>query len=154
MHQLKEDDNYKIINATVRSFIGAKYLYLGDKAVITTVGGVGKVVDKSTFDGSGGITVVEAEIVAVSKVEIYIECINCNSKVAQVGALGECSKCDAKTRISKCKSKHVGRVVLEEGKITMFNVVLQQVVGVSGINARREHSLTVQKCLLIVAEER
>ena len=72
--------------------------------------------------------------------ETYIGCISCNSKVVQVGALGKCSKCDAKMKISKCKSKHVGRVVLEdskgnEHKLTMFNEVLQQVVKISGINA-------------------
>lgn len=108
LHKLKKDDSYKIINATVRSFNGAKYLSLGNKAVITTVGDVGDVVDESTFDGSGGITVIEAEIVAVLKVDTYIGRISCNSKVVQVGTLEECSKCDAKMKISKCKSKHVG----------------------------------------------
>ena len=115
LHQLKEDGSYKILNTTVRSFNGAKYFSLGDKAVVTTVGDVGDVVvDESTFDGSGGITVVQAEIVAVLKVETYIGCRNCNSKVTQVGAIGECTKCSAKMKITKCKSKHVGRVILED----------------------------------------
>lgn len=140
LHKLKEDGSYKIINATVRSFNGAKCLSLGNKAVITTVEDVGDVVDESTFDGSGGITVIEAEIVAVLKVETYIGCRSCSSKVVQVGTLGECSKRDAKMKISKCKSKHFGRVILEdskgnEHKLTMFNEVFQQVVEVSGINA-------------------
>ena len=69
LHKLKEDGSYQILNATVRSFNSAKYLSLGEKAVITTVGDVGVVVDESTFNGSGGITVIQAEIVAVLKVD-------------------------------------------------------------------------------------
>ena len=139
LHQLKEDGSYKILNATVRSFNGAKYLSLGDKTVVTTIDDVGDVVDESTFDGSGGIAVVQAEIVAVLKVETYIGCRNCNSKITQVGAIGECNKCSAKMKITKCKSKHIGRAIVEdssgnEHKLTMFAVVLQQVAKVSGTN--------------------
>ena len=59
LHQLKEDGSYKIFKATVRSFNGAKYLLLSDKAVITTVGDMGNVIDESTYDGRGDINVVE-----------------------------------------------------------------------------------------------
>ena len=81
--------------------------------------------DESTFNGSGGINVTEAEIVVVLKVETYIGCKSCNSKIVQEGALGECSKCGAKIKISKCKNKHVGQVNLEdntgnEHKLTML----------------------------------
>ena len=102
LHQLKEDGSYKILNATVTSFNGVKYLSLGDKEVITTVGDLGDVVDESTYKGHGGITGIQAEIVTILKVETYIGCRNCNNKVTQVGAIGECTKCNAKMKISKC----------------------------------------------------
>ena len=88
---------------------------------------MGDIVDESTFDGSGGITVIQAEIVAVLRVETYIGCRNCNSKVTQVGTIGECTKCCARMKITKCKNRRVGRVILEdssgnEHKLTMFDV--------------------------------
>ena len=86
----------------VTSFNGVKYLSLGDKEVITTVGDMGDVVDESTYKGRGGITGIQAEIVTILKVETYIGCRNCNNKVTQVGAIGECTKCNAKMKISKC----------------------------------------------------
>ena len=72
LHQLKEDGSYKTFKAKVRSFNGAKYLLLGDKAVITTVDDMGNVIDESTYDGHGDINVTQAEIVAVLKVETYM----------------------------------------------------------------------------------
>ena len=85
LHQLKEDGSYKILNETVTSFNGVKYLSLGDKAVITTVDDMGDVVDESTYKGRGGITGIQAEIVTIIKEKTYIGCRNCNNKVTQVG---------------------------------------------------------------------
>ena len=50
--------------------------------------------------------------------------------------LGECSNCGAKIKISQCKGKHVGRVLLEDskGNVTRFYEVIQQ-IHFSGINA-------------------
>ena len=61
-----------------------KYLSLGDKAVITTVGNMGDVVDESTYKGHGGITGIQAKIVTVLKGGDIYRLQNCNNKVTQV----------------------------------------------------------------------
>ena len=135
--KLKVDSCYKIINATVRSFNGSKYISLGERSLLQDVEDIGYVVDESPFDGSGGITVMKAEIIAVIKIEAYASCRNCNGKVIQVGGIGECSKCSAKMKIGKWKNKNVARVILEDGeekehKLTIFDEVLQQIANLGG----------------------
>ena len=130
---LKEETSYKISNATIRSFNGAKYLSLGERVVINTVDDIGNIVDESVFNETGGVEVVEGEIIAVLKTEVYVGCRNCSSKVLEVEGIGECTKCGAKMKVGKCKCKHIARVVLEdvndkEYRVTMFDQVIQQVV--------------------------
>ena len=79
---------------------------------------------------------MQGEIVVVLKTETYIGCRNCNSKVVQVGAMGECTKCGARMKLGKCKNNHSARVILKdvnakEHRVTMFDEVLHQVVGFS-----------------------
>ena len=136
LNQVEVDCSYRISNATVRSFNGAKYFSVGEQAVIKAVGDIGDIVDELVFDGNGGIVVVQGEIIVVIKIENYVGCKNCSSKVVQVGAVGECTKCGAKMKLGKCKSKYIARVIVEdvdgkEHRVTMFNEVLHQVVGFS-----------------------
>jgi len=88
MGLLKENGSYKILNATVRSFNGAKYLSIGERVVVKAVGDIGDIVDDSVSDGSGGILVVEGEIIGTLKTEVYLACRICSSKVMEVG--GHC----------------------------------------------------------------
>lgn len=57
MNVLKEEDSYKFLNATVRSFNGSKYISLGEKSEIQKIKDIGDVLDKSVFDGSGELKV-------------------------------------------------------------------------------------------------
>lgn len=52
---MKQDSSYNIINATVKSFNGSKYV----SGHVNNIG----VVDELTFDEIGGIVVVKAEVV-------------------------------------------------------------------------------------------
>ena len=77
---------------------------------------------------------------AVMKIETYVGCRNCSSKVTNAGGIGECSKCSTKMKISKCKSKAVARVLLEsvdgkERKVTAFDEVVQKIAGFSEASA-------------------
>ena len=69
---MKEDSCYNIINDTVRSFNGTKYVSIGEKATI--VNNIGDVIDDLAFDESGGIVVVKGEVMAVVSVETYQLC--------------------------------------------------------------------------------
>ena len=112
---LKEEDSYKFMNATVRSFNGSKYISLGEKSEIQKVKDIGDVVDKSVFDGNGELKVFRAEIVTVINVEMYSSCRNCNAKVSEAsGGIAMCSKCHSKMKLAKCGKKGVARVILED----------------------------------------
>ena len=93
LNMLKEDSSYKIFNGTVRSFNGAKYLSLGERAIIKSIDDIGDTVDELIFDQSGGISIVEGEIIAVLKIEVYLACRCCSSKVMEVGDIVQCTKC-------------------------------------------------------------
>jgi len=132
LNMLKEDTSYKIFNATVRSFNGAKYLSLSERAIIKAVDDIGDTADDMGFDGSGGISVVQGEIIA-AKTEVYLSCRCCSSKVMEVGDIVQCAKCRVKVKTSRCSSKHIARVLLvdandKEYKATIFDKIVKQVL--------------------------
>ena len=104
MVELKENSSYKILNATVRCFNGAKYLSVGEQAIIKFVGEIGNITEELICDESGRILLVEGEIIGILKTDVYLGCRICNSKVTEVGNIGECTKCGAKVKIGKCKA--------------------------------------------------
>lgn len=82
--KIKVDSCHKIMNATVQSFNGSKYLSLGERTVVQDVEDIGYVADEFPFDGNGGVTVMKAEVIVVIKIERYPSCKNSNEKVVQV----------------------------------------------------------------------
>jgi len=74
---------------------------LSERTVIYRVGDIGDVVNDAVLDGTGALVVIEAEIIAVLKIEGYVGCRNCNSKVEEMGGIGECTKCGAKNESGK-----------------------------------------------------
>ena len=135
--KIKEGNSYNIMNVTVRSFNGSKYLSIAERSVIKVVDDIGYVIDEPMFDGAGGVIKINAEVVAVLNIETYISCRNCNGKVTEVNnGVGECSKCICKMKMKKCKGKSVVRVILEESegkeyKVSMFNEVIQEAIKIS-----------------------
>lgn len=61
INEVKENCCYNVINATVRSFNGTKYVSIGEKAMIKAVNDIGDDVDELACDESG-IVVVKAEV--------------------------------------------------------------------------------------------
>jgi len=97
----------------VRSFNGAKYASVGEKAMIRAIEEIGYVVDDASCDKTGGIVVVKTEIVEVVSMENYSSCRNCHGKVMETAnqAIGECMKCGNKVKLIK-KWQNVARVIL------------------------------------------
>ena len=103
---LREECSYKLLNVTVRSFNGAKYISLGESSEIQEIENIGDVVVESTFTGFGELKVVKGEIVAVISSETYTSCKNCNAKVLESSRnIVECGKCNTKMKVSKCGKK-------------------------------------------------
>ena len=101
-------------NATIRSFNGAKYVSIGEKAIIKAIDEIGYVVDDASCNETGGIIVVKAKIVKVISMENYSSCRNCHGKVMESAneAIRECTKCGSKVKLMKSKRQNVARVIL------------------------------------------
>ena len=135
---LKENSSYKITCATVKSFNGAKYILVGERSTIEAKDDIGYVVEESVDGGSGDVKVVKAEIIAVISCETYSSCKNCDGKIIQISkVLGRCGKCNTKLKMSKCNSKKVGRIIIEDSddgteyKLTVFDEVLNQIANIA-----------------------
>lgn len=146
--KLKVDGCYKIMNATIQSFNGSKYLLLGEKSLVQDVEDIGYITDELSFDGNGGISVMKADVIAVIKIESYPSCQNCNGMVVEVRGIGKCSKCGTKIKMEKSKNKNVARVILEddqgkEHKVTIFDDVVQQIANFGEVVDISEHLLFI-----------
>ena len=67
--------SYKLMNITVRTFNGARYLSLSSKS---TIGDICEVVEEVVDDGKG---VVKGEIIGVVGCDSYSSCKSCKAKV-------------------------------------------------------------------------
>lgn len=69
--------------------------------------------------------VVQGEIVAVLSVDQYKCCISCKGKVGRSSSgIGECTKCGAKMKLTKCEHKKMAKVIIEDGEGKMRNVAI------------------------------
>ena len=93
-------------NCEIRSFNGAKCIWIVEKTEIQEIDYIGGVVEGDTYDGSGKLKVFKGEIVAVTNLEVYSSCRNCIAKVVEWGeAMVACGKCDSKIKALKCAKK-------------------------------------------------
>ena len=131
---LEEQYSYQLLNVTVRSFNGAKYISLGEHSEIQHIDNIGNTADESIFMGSGSLKIITADLVTIISNDSYASCRNCNAKVTGSNSiLVICGKCSAKMKMAKCPKKTVARVILEddknkEYKVTIFNDILNQIL--------------------------
>lgn len=59
-------------------------------------------------------TSIEGEIIGVTSTKEYLSCINCQSKVDQIGAsaIGRCSNCSTQVKINKCELIYTANVIV------------------------------------------
>ena len=139
---LEPSCSYKLMDITIRSFNGVRYLSLSSKSTIQEVGDIGEVVEGVIDDGEG---VVKGEIVGVVGCDSYSSCKSCKAKVVEVSeVVGECSKCGMKVKMSRCTKSVAARLVVggEAGKghrVTAFNEVVDDIIrGVDGSDVSEE----------------
>ena len=65
---------------------------------------IGEVVDDENVEGESGTAKVgKGKIVAIIVIDVYLDYCNCNAKVIDAnGAVGVCSKCNTKMKLSRC----------------------------------------------------
>ena len=141
-----EDESYKLIGVTVRSFRGVNYLSVGKDCEIVGVGDIGEtaVVEDGDLQEKGIVRkVIEGEIDGVKFADEYDGCMTCNAKVeGEDELLAECTKCGLTMKRKKCRKFVSARVVVEDetGKrhtLMMFNDVIKSIVGDGAVNLKR-----------------
>lgn len=112
---------------------------MSESARIEAIPDIGDVISDDEFTtaddqvGQSNNT-VEGEITAIISVDDYPTCVSCKGKVKSVtDVIGECMRCNAKVKISRCNHSNSVKFVVEssEGKIwrlTAFNEQMQAII--------------------------
>uniref|UniRef100_A0A1X7TCP3 Uncharacterized protein n=1 Tax=Amphimedon queenslandica TaxID=400682 RepID=A0A1X7TCP3_AMPQE len=104
--------SYWVTGATVKSYNGEKYLSTAENSEVTEIDNL-KEVNENTIDGRNNEHFA-GEIVGVISYKGFNSCISCGSKVLNCcNGIGECSKCDLKVRMDKCKKTAAAKVIIK-----------------------------------------
>ena len=122
----QENKSYKLSNATVGSFNGAKYLSLGEGCDVQEIEDIGEVIDdENVASQSGSAKVVKGEIVAVIAIDMYKGCHKYNAKMINGnGPVGVCSKCSTKMKLIKRTDHCVANVILGDKDIKEYRAII------------------------------
>ena len=127
------EKTYIFKNARVLQYNDSKYLSFPDNSFEPTDDvEVLDFEEEMTEFSMSQPTIVVAEIVEVNRVEKYISCRNCSSKVnKKTEHTGECSKCKSRMKLSRCPMSLTARFVIEnEGgstiHLTAFGDIVQE----------------------------
>ena len=97
----------------MREYAGTKYISISSISEISDIGDT--VDDNSDDELPVGRECIEGEITAVLNVNQYSSCINCKAKVNNINeVIGECTKCGATLKMSKCPNTNTVRFVVED----------------------------------------
>lgn len=142
---LEEGKTYRLIDVGVRSFDGMKYLcYTAKSEKEEAVKDLD--VNEELVGGEDSEDVgrsISGEVTAVISTAEYYSCKFCCSKVEleEDGVVGECTKCGAVLKVSRCNKMKSAKFVVEdpsskrEMTLSAFEPVLSRIVtGVSGRN--------------------
>ena len=131
--KLELNKSYTLKNATIKEFNGMRNVSLSTKSEVHNVSDIEDVSEEMIGGESQGTQMVTAEIVAVSKCESYLTCRVCRAKVLHLsGTVGECTKCEAKVKLSKTVSNVKVSMILEdedkkEHRVTAFSDIIEEI---------------------------
>ena len=116
--KLKEGLSYRLNKVLIRQYSGVKYLSFSEDASVDEVPDIGEVVSADDLetreDQQQTNYVAEGEITAVLSVDDYISCVSCKGKVKALSEIvGECLKCCAKVKMSRCGRNTSVKFVVE-----------------------------------------
>ena len=139
--KLHEGKSYRLHKVLVRQYGGVNYLSMCEGAEVEEIADIGEVVSDEEGEerGEEGQHVAEGEIIAVLCVDEYPNCVSCKGKINAVSdVMGECMKCRAKVKLSRCGKSIRAKFMVEgvEKKswcLTAFNDEVEAMVsGESG----------------------
>jgi hypothetical protein len=157
--RLVVDKSYQVNNATVRAYQGQSYLSVSEATIITEIDDIDVVeLDEDNFASTEERN-LEGEIVGVMFSDEYLSCLACKAKVQEAGgsAVGECSKCHLKVKLSKCPKSLIARVMFDVNdggfykQLLLFGNELERVIENVNGNDVTEKLLNVPKLKLSVS---
>ena len=130
VNKLDKGKNYRLVDVNVKTYAEMKHLLFGPHSSMLSV---------CNEESSSDSRYVEGEISSVISTNEYASCKFCNCKVlSEDEIVGQCSKCNAVFKMSKCSVTITAKVIItdEKGKdhpVTIFEPILSKVVeGVNG----------------------
>lgn len=141
VNKLEEGKSYRLVDVNVKTYAEMKHLSFGPHSSMLSVEDLGEVHedDDCNEESSSDSRYVEGEISSVISTNEYASCKFCNCKVlSEDEIVGQCSKCNAVFKMSKCAVTITAKVIItdEKGKdhpVTIFEPILSKVVeGVNG----------------------
>ena len=154
--KLQCNHSYKLSKVTVRMFNNSKYISISQASEITEIDDIGDTCDK-LLEMTSEIT---GEIVTVIRCDNYRSCTNCSSKITEATpTMGQCSKCRAYTKLSKCRRNKTATVIIQSDddsaqyQATAFGTVLdgitedvsEEIAIVEKLIASATMTFTIQK---------
>lgn len=133
VEQLELNNSYILKHVTIKEFHGMRSVSLSTKSEVHKVSDIENVSGEMIGGESQATQMVTAEIVAVSKCESYMTCKVCKAKVLELSrTIGECTKCEAKVKLSKTTSNVKVSMILEdedkkEYRVTAFSDVVEEI---------------------------
>ena len=123
--RLIERTSYKFSNALLHQYGGTKYISVSESTSISKVADIGVIVSSDPEDEIiKGRQSMKGETTAVLSVSQYFSCMSCKAKVNKINkTLGNCLKCDATVKLSKCTNNSSAKIVVED--INHTNLTLQ-----------------------------
>ena len=93
------------------------FLSMSESSEVKVVPDIGDVIDDEGDEvAGGGREAAEGEIIAVREVEEYSSCVSCKGRLNSIShttGIGECSKCKAKVKMSRCRKKLIVKFIVE-----------------------------------------
>ena len=130
---LKVGSSYKISGVMVRIYNGKKYLSIPkEKCTISEIDDIGYGAVKEEQElVVHNYNMKNAQIIGVLSFEKYSSCIKCKAKVSLESNIGQCSRCNMKQRLDRCKEEVTARLLVQAGEtmktLTAFTPVLQEI---------------------------
>ena len=130
-----EGNSYKLAGVSVKSFGGSSYLSVGESCKITEVENIGQIADTEITESG---KTVEGEIDVVMYSEEYYGCLICKAKVnSDDNITGQCSKCGALMKLSKCSKYATAQVKIDAKDkvhtLTLFHGAIMSIIQLDGV---------------------
>ena len=105
--------SYMICQVHIKAYNGEKYFSSTDRSEVKEIENIGEVANLKQTVGNEQFV---GEVIGVVSCNKFVSCISCGGKIEDLQSssyLGSCSKCGLKQKLSKCQTKSMAQVMIE-----------------------------------------